>query len=319
MFDKKIRDWQKLSTYGDYLIERFLSSHYLHIDDSKNIIELGNQYFKLADGMKKAEWFNALATYYLRQGKNRVKALHLREQALSLAQNCPNASYVGYRACLGVGELMSVVGNFGKAKMFAQRACQDAIWLGFLPAQARAMHLEANCCSSLGDFQEADKLYCMASDLLKSCGIQGGWHFLAIHIDMADMYIQKTEYVKCRGVLELIHSLVHAKSTNYNTAIYYMNLAHLGIMTGAKPELVYNNLNISSETALGLFQVALKDFRSMGVPHWRGVCMVHMDIIKHSGQIDTATNFWRAEKPLFEEYLQMGDITKEDAKLKVVQ
>jgi tetratricopeptide (TPR) repeat protein len=161
------------------------------------------------------------------------------------------------------------------------------------------MALLANCCTCLGDFQQAAVLCTQSRQLLKVCGLEGGATDLVAQNYEAEIHLLKTEYLEARPANAYVaSSRPHGHLPTFQTAFAYVNLALIDIATGAEPDLIHRNADIARDQ----FSTSLA--YPIGVP----LCtVVYAEMHLREGNPSLA-------RPLFEQsFLAMRDKLDEGA------
>ncbi|KAJ6618137.1 hypothetical protein B0H10DRAFT_1947756 [Mycena sp. CBHHK59/15] len=219
---EQMMHWQKHPIYGNYIIQTFERSFYLDLLDADKQIVLGNQYFNSRSELEQAKWYYALAFHYRSKRNDQVKALEFYEQALWLTA-------------------LEVQPQWA----YAEKALQYAEHLGNLVGQAWALYAQASCTRALGNFKDARRLCTHARDLLATCGLQGGTLDLQLQNEEAEIHLLKTEYLDAQNIFaSTACNAAEGQPPTYTTTLSMLNLAVIGLATGADTEVVHHNLNM---------------------------------------------------------------------------
>ncbi|KAJ7103811.1 hypothetical protein C8R44DRAFT_858900 [Mycena epipterygia] len=212
-----------------YLTEILNSGIHSPISDPESLLQQGRSHFlHFHDAVLEAEFYIA-AGYYYRTHKNDVlAATKSYEKALSLAKLTGNSR----QHSIAVNQI---------ARMHACEAQEIAQLSANLYQEAIALQSEAACLIAMGQLKPSIFLCQRARDCLQLCGMQGGQLDHSVTSVLAEVHLQKSDYLEARSILcELAQKAQQGPDVDANIL---MNIAELDVMIGADFLKVQENLD----------------------------------------------------------------------------
>jgi hypothetical protein len=139
-----------------------------------------------------------------------------------------------------IAQTMILIGNFHGAQKHAMRAQEYAEALSSIYAQAGALYIQAQCLL-YANFSKTQILVKEATQLLISCGLEGGALDLALQTIAAEVHILKTEYLKSRHIQVSI--VAATKLTRHGSLLANLAIARIDIACGIDSGLIRKNLD----------------------------------------------------------------------------
>ncbi|KAJ7448904.1 hypothetical protein FB451DRAFT_757703 [Mycena latifolia] len=228
--------------YGTYFIDKFFACRDHPIQDPEGQMVLANRYFDHASDLDKAQWYNALASYYSAQGNDLEESLRYRERVVSLTGSFDHLTRQRLQAISGTANLLCSMGNYVQGRIKAQEAQQLGEMLGDAIGQAQALGFEARCCLSMGDFKTAARVCRSARELLKVYGLE--WTDVDVRLQNfeANIHLLKTEYPEAR---EIHVQLARGTPGGDTNSFDLLNLAVIDNGMGADLAVVRKNLDMA--------------------------------------------------------------------------
>jgi tetratricopeptide (TPR) repeat protein len=129
--------------------------------------------------------------------------------------------------------------DYSAAQVHAKEAQRLAIISADLYREALALHIEAICCYTLGNYIKAMPLCIRARDLLGLCAMSGGTLDHTIMITQAEIHQQKSEYAEARSIhTGILEASIHTPRI-YSVAL--INVAEIDVLIGAPKDDVQRN------------------------------------------------------------------------------
>jgi tetratricopeptide (TPR) repeat protein len=208
--------------------------------------------------------------YYYRIKGDISSAKKSGETAISLALSTGNTKMHSN----GLHNLAWVqwdLGDYFAAQMHAIEAQRLAIISADLYREAQALHIEAICCYTLGNYTKAMFLCIRARELLGFCGMSHGNLDHSIMNAQAEIHWFKSEYVDARSIhIKILEETTMQNLYNYGFAL--INVTEIDVLIGAPKNDVRRNcdrvrkmLDTMGDTAgVTLCDIILADLYLMG-------------------------------------------------------
>ncbi|KAJ6477278.1 hypothetical protein DFH09DRAFT_1467740 [Mycena vulgaris] len=175
-------------------------------------------------------------------------ATNYYQTSLSLAISTGNTK----RQCQSLRYLAFLkwcMGDPAAGQMYASEAQRLAKISADLYNEAHALHMEATCCQTLGNYKYAASLCNRARDLLAHCGMSGGTLDSELMNNQADTHKSKSEYVEARNIQSQILHRFPIELVLWDHAFILLNMAELDMLLGAPAEEVQQKI----DTAKSIF------------------------------------------------------------------
>ncbi|KAJ7923746.1 hypothetical protein B0H13DRAFT_1864552 [Mycena leptocephala] len=182
-------------------------------------------------------FYNALA-YYYRIKDDVSSAKKSAGTAIHLALATGNTK-MHSRGLRNLAWVQWHLGDYFAAQIHAIKAQRLAIISADLYSQTEALHIEAICCYTLGNYTKAMSLCIRARDLIGLCGMSGGFLDHSIMNAQAEIHRHKSEYVEARGIHIRILEASIQDPHNYGFAL--LNVAEIDVLIGAPKNDVQRN------------------------------------------------------------------------------
>ncbi|KAJ7875978.1 hypothetical protein B0H13DRAFT_2549340 [Mycena leptocephala] len=217
-----INSWKQLSVSDpDTLITQALE-HFNHFDDP---------------GPK----CRVLAYYYV-DHEDLPAAINICQTELSLAISMQNTG----KQCLALCHLAWCkwyLGDHRAAQGHAYESQRLAKISSDLFIEAKALHVEAVCWTSLGNYQQSISLCNRARDLSSLCGLSGGELDHSLKSLQAEVHRLKSEYGQARIIHAHILQNVWLDQDPYKHAIVLFNFAQIDGQIDAPQDVVQRNID----------------------------------------------------------------------------
>ncbi|KAJ7866154.1 hypothetical protein B0H13DRAFT_1898218 [Mycena leptocephala] len=151
-----------------------------------------------------------------------------------------------------------LLGNYSAAQLYAHESQRLARISADFYREALALAIQGKCLYTLGDYNQSISLFNRARDLLGLCGTSGGLWDRNIMNDQAEVHKLKSNYVEAYNIHnEILRAVVDQDP--YQHAFTLLNIAEIGVHTGAPKQNVERNI----QTARELFSTRQLDFEVM--------------------------------------------------------
>ncbi|KAJ6461478.1 hypothetical protein C8R47DRAFT_1240871 [Mycena vitilis] len=226
-----------------YFATTLLDSWYhTHIGDVDTVISQALTHVKLCDDPDlKCSFYISLASTYRRKQEHSV-ALSFVQIASSLAISNGNIR----KHSQALGEMAWAnweLGHYPVAQTYAQESRRLARLSTDLYLEAQALHLEATCWYSLGDYQQTLSLCNLARDLLAFCGMSYSQH--GIICTQAEVHKQKSEYTAAQKGYQ--HVLQETSGDPWDHAFAILNIAELDVLMDVPNSAVQHDINMAKD------------------------------------------------------------------------
>ena len=101
-----------------------------------------------------------------------------------------------------------------------------------LYTEATALQTEARCCRQLGNFRHSVILLHRARDLLRLCGMSGGYLDATILSHEAEVHLLKSEYAEARQINTQIAEVTSPEQAVINHAFALLTIAQIDVAVG---------------------------------------------------------------------------------------
>ncbi|KAJ7891120.1 hypothetical protein B0H13DRAFT_2276953 [Mycena leptocephala] len=223
-----------------YFIMERLNSWTLHsISNLDTLVSNALEHFKEFDDPDlKCRFYSALASYYHIKG-DISSSKKFCGPAISLAISTGNTK-MHSQGLQNLAWIEQNLGDYSAAQVHAIEAQRQALISADVYREAQALHIQAVCCDSLGNYTKAMSLCIRARDLLGLCGMSHGSQDYNIMNTQAEVHRLKSEYVEAHR----IHTRILERTTiqdprNYGFAL--LNVAEIDVMIGAPKDEVQRN------------------------------------------------------------------------------
>ncbi|KAJ6464917.1 hypothetical protein C8R45DRAFT_1174203 [Mycena sanguinolenta] len=142
-------------------------------------------------------------------------------------------------------------GNYQLTQALISEAYTLAQLCGNYNLQADALRVKATCAESLGNFKDCLSLCQTARELLGLCGMRQCGLDFQLRMFVATIHMEKSEYAEAQSIFTQILSEVSAEQEpgQENSVFALLNIAQIGVVTGASKQDVLQNLE-SAKTIL---------------------------------------------------------------------
>ncbi|KAJ7906214.1 hypothetical protein B0H13DRAFT_2274137 [Mycena leptocephala] len=226
-----------------FITETFASWMYQSIPNPESLVEKAMEHFyHLSESVLEATFCRNVGNYYLQHEGNLKKASHFFESGLLLSRSC-GATKV---QCLILDEMTLVqwkLGHYPLSQSHAREAQKLAQLSGDSYREASALRLEAISCTALGQYTQCTFLCNRAQELLGLCGLTKSVAFTQIMAEKAEAHLLKSEYADAHNIHTQILSQISMESYAHSCGFSLLNLAEIGIRTGASADSVHQNLD----------------------------------------------------------------------------
>jgi tetratricopeptide (TPR) repeat protein len=189
--------------------------------------------------------YSIIAQYYRDPVNDMARAMHFCEDGLKFAISTGNIkAQSGFLADMAYIKWQT--GDYYVGQAHAYEAQKTAQISGHLYTEALALRMESLCWTSLGSFSDSISLSKRARHLLALCGFRGGQLDQSIKNTLAEVHRLKSEYTEARNIQTQILHDVSIKQNPYKHAFALLNLAQIGVETGASKHDMEENINTAS-------------------------------------------------------------------------
>ncbi|KAJ6455497.1 hypothetical protein C8R45DRAFT_1076933 [Mycena sanguinolenta] len=175
--------------------------------------------------------------------QNFDKGMQCFERAVTLARDADNIQ-AQYRTLNQLALHNWTIGKYNISQMLADEVYSLAQLCGDCYSQANALRVKALSAKSLGNFKDSLSLLQTTKELLHLCGMSQGVMGFSIGNNIADTLMEKSEYAEARGLLTQVASEMPAEQKG-SFAVVLLNIAHIGVVTGASRQDVLQNLEVT--------------------------------------------------------------------------
>ncbi|KAJ6539851.1 hypothetical protein DFH09DRAFT_1397007 [Mycena vulgaris] len=185
----------------------------------------------------KCRFYNNLGLYYQNQNNDIPTATNHYQTGLSLAISTGNTR----GQCQSSIHLASIKwrsGDPAAGRMYASEAQRLAKISADLYNEAWALHIEAQCWHSHGNYKYAASLCDRARVLVAHCGMSDGTLYSDIMNTQAEIYKIKSEYVEARNIQTKILHRSPMELVPLDHAFTLLNMAELDLPLGAPTDKV---------------------------------------------------------------------------------
>ncbi|KAJ6473006.1 hypothetical protein C8R45DRAFT_1077765 [Mycena sanguinolenta] len=186
--------------------------------------------------------YRALGVYYC-STTDFDKGMQCFERAVTLARDADNIQ-AQYRTLNQLALHNWTIGKYNISQMLADEVYSLAQLCGDCYSQANALRVKALSAKSLGNFKDSLSLLQTTKELLHLCGMSQGVMGFSIGNNIADTLMEKSEYAEARGLLTQVASEMPAEQKG-SFAVVLLNIAHIGVVTGASRQDVLQNLEVT--------------------------------------------------------------------------
>ncbi|KAJ7915956.1 hypothetical protein B0H13DRAFT_1871573 [Mycena leptocephala] len=222
-----------------HFIIQYLNSQMHSISNLDTLVSNALEHFKEFDDSDiKCKFYISLAYYYQKRG-DISSAPKFCQAAISLALSTGNTKQYS-QGLRNLAWIQWCLGDYSAAQVHAIEAQRLAIISADLYREAQALHIEAACCHTMGNYTKAMSLCIRARDLLGLCGMSHGTLDHDIMNSQAEIHKLKSEYVEARS----IHNTILEGTTlqdPYSYAFTLLNVAEIDVMIGAPKDDVQRN------------------------------------------------------------------------------
>ncbi|KAJ7119692.1 hypothetical protein C8R44DRAFT_853775 [Mycena epipterygia] len=225
-------------------IREVLSTVSYHpIANPELLIHQGLSHFNHFDNPVFEARFYVSVGHYYQFHKDMPTSAQYLEKALSLAKSCGDSRQQAI-AHERIAWLKYNLADYSAAQLHAHEAQRGAQLSGNLHGEARALRADALCLIALGNLKESVFLYQRARELLQLCGLQRSRMAHTVMFDLAEVHLQKSEYIEARKIhVELVQKVASIQQDPYHQAFVLLNLAEIDIIIGADAHDVQQNLD----------------------------------------------------------------------------
>jgi tetratricopeptide (TPR) repeat protein len=204
-------------------------------------------------------------------------AINFSQTVISLAISTGNAKMQS-RGLYDLAWHNWFLGNYSAAKMYAHESERVARISANLLREAMALHFEAICLCTLGDYQQVVPLHNRARDLVALCGMSGGRLDRSIMNDQAEVYKLKSEYPEAWSILSGLLEVASIEQDPYQHAFALLNISEIEVSIGTPEKDVERNI-----------QTAMNIFNSRGLDMEVTMCeTILSDLYLREGNLQTA-------------------------------
>ncbi|KAJ7107072.1 hypothetical protein C8R44DRAFT_323921 [Mycena epipterygia] len=226
-----------------YATQMLFSLNYHPIADPEALIHQSMTHVQhLNDQTLELRFYNAVG-YYYQYHKNDVSAsVQWFEKALSLAKYCGD-SQQHFTTLELMARLKLNISDYPAAQMYAQDAQHLAQLSTNLYQEATALGAEAASLRGIGDLKESVRLCERARELLQLCGMQRGQAHHSVMTHLAEVYIQKSDYLEARNIHIQLAQKASAQQDLFYHAFALLNIAEVDVTIGGDVLEVQKNLD----------------------------------------------------------------------------
>lgn len=145
-------------------------------------------------------------------------------------------------ALASLADLKYRSGDYLGSQMQARQAQKLAKLAANVHNEARASRTEAVCCISIGNFRDCISLLDRARELLRLCGMFGGYEDNLIMNIKAEVHLLKSEYTEALSIQRQIVKDTSEKKDSFNYAWAWLNIAEIDVIIGVDKESVLQDL-----------------------------------------------------------------------------
>jgi tetratricopeptide (TPR) repeat protein len=189
-----------------------------------------------------AQFYRALALYYLDKTFESDKAIQFLEKALSLAKSAEDTNQEAW-ILISLANVRWRLGQYTRGQSLATEGQKVAKLSGNLYEEAKGLWIEAGCCADLGDYKKGVLLLHRGRELLALCGMAGGNLDNTMMNNEADVYLVKSEYAEARKIQTQIAQKTSIDQDMLNHAYALSSIGEIDVMIGTDEQNIRQNLD----------------------------------------------------------------------------
>ncbi|KAF8145812.1 hypothetical protein K438DRAFT_2097044 [Mycena galopus ATCC 62051] len=236
-----------------------------------------SRFHHISDPLLKAQFYEAVAAYFLRFESDQEKATEFFQKALESSRMCED-SYQECNILIHLGSAKSVARDYSGAYTYASAAQKSAKLSGDLYNEARATLLVSIYFNNHGEYKEGEAQLSKARDLIGLCGLSGGSLDHKIKMEQAWIHLQKSEYAEAQSLLSQELETTSPEKNAQPHALALLNVALVEMSIGGSAANIYHKL----ETAR---MVLTSTGHQMMIPY---CSMYHAKMELMEGKFDSA-------------------------------
>ncbi|KAJ7362591.1 hypothetical protein DFH08DRAFT_799615 [Mycena albidolilacea] len=221
----------------NYLMIQFMTQvlllHYCFPPfDGEQIITQGIIILELVNNPPlESKFYDAVGSYILNHKYDLPQASQFFQRALKLAKMCSDSSLI-WNVLINIASLQWMTGEYYAAQAHASEVQRLSQFSANLYHEARALQIEAQCLTSLGNFKESRDLLHRSRVMLGICGLADGNHDHSILLLQGEVHLKKSEYAEARNIYNQIIETHSPEQEPFSYALSLVNLAHIDTLCG---------------------------------------------------------------------------------------
>ncbi|KAF8207499.1 hypothetical protein K438DRAFT_1755539 [Mycena galopus ATCC 62051] len=261
------------------LLIEHLKNAYYHLSVSQEAITQAISHFHhIHDPGLESQLYEAAGLHAIHWNKDAHQATEFLQKALESSRLCEDS----YRRCavlLTIGWVKCASGDHHAGQVHANAVQKHSKLSANLYQEAIATQLGAACARQQGEYQESLAQLFRARELLKICGLSGGYLDHNITLNQAEIHLLKSEYTEAQKMLREVVETTSAEENALSYGFALLSIAQITMMTGKSTEGVCRNLDIVRE--------ALSDQMYQFISTTWGILQANMELIE--GKFDSAS------------------------------
>ncbi|KAJ7107005.1 hypothetical protein C8R44DRAFT_744875 [Mycena epipterygia] len=220
--------------------------------DPESLVHQGMAHFQhFNDPLLEARFYNLVGYYYQRHKIDHAASAQSLNKALSLAKLSGDLRQTSI-ALSQRAWLKYVTGHYLAGQMQSCEAQKVAQLSGDLFQEAMAQKIEGHCLLALGNLKYSSLSFQRQRVLLQLCGMQGGDADYTAMMNLAEIYLLKSDYLEARSIHIQLFQKASAHQNLYHTTVALLNIAEIDVMIGADVLEVQRNLDNVKRTFCSL-------------------------------------------------------------------
>jgi tetratricopeptide (TPR) repeat protein len=233
-----------------------ISNHKTLVSDSlKNVEQVDDTDLKCMLALKSflranihfsGRFYSRIADYYQIHMQDLSTAIHFSQMVVSLGISSGNTKWQS-QGLYDLAKHTWFLGDYSACKVYAHESQKLARISADLFREALALHFEAICLYTLGDYQQSTPLFDRARVLVELCGVSGGALDRNIMSDQAEVYKLKSEYIEARNIHTGLLQVTPLGQDPYKHAFALLNIAEIDVLVGAPAQNAQTNIQTARE------------------------------------------------------------------------